>query len=507
MKKTHYFLNGRVQPASQQVVPVSGWLTCVLLFVLLLSSCKKEPETQPANTLTALAGNDQQVQVGQLVTLDGSASHSAGNQPFSTEWVLLRKPAKSTVTLTGATTLNPTFTPDEVGEYELELTLSNTGGRSIDRVLVVASVAQPLTLDKDITVKTLLTDRIVNPSLPDYIVPRSLAVKAELTLAPGVVIAFERDVRLSINDDGGVLIAQGTAEKKIRFLGVQQTKGYWEGIMLFSKSNANLMEWVEVMHAGSRPMLDNTKMGMAMFKQGQMGLKRTLFSQNDGYGLYLYDEAVLREFSANSFTSNTEAGIILPAESVARLDASSQFTGGNGHNTVDVKGEYIGNNSTPGTEIAWTGFADKTPYRLLRRIQVRAGWKLNQGVTIEADRDIVIIIDESGYLNAVGTSAQKITFTGVGGSAAYWVGIRCHSASSQNRLENVELLNAGSLPIISTKRASLALYGVNATMTLRNARIAGGGGYGIYVGPTTSLNADNTVTYANNTLANVLNDN
>ena len=369
------------------------------------------------------------------------------------------------------------------------------------------TVAQPLTLDNDITVKTLLTDRVSDPSLPDYLVLRSLAVKAELTVAPGVVIAFERDVRFSINDDGGILIARGTTDKKIRFLGVNQTKGYWEGIMLFSKSNANVMEWVEVLHAGSRPMLDNTKMGMALFKQSQMAFSNTLFSQNDGYGLYVYDEAILREFLANKFTNNTDAGIVLPAESVAKLDASSQFTGTNGHNTVDVKGEYIGNNSTQSTEVSWAGFADKTPYRLLRRLQVRSGWKLSPGVTIEADRDVSIIVDESGYLNAVGTPAQKITFIGVTNAAASWTGIRCHSASGRNRIENADILNAGSVPIISTKRASLALYGANATMALRSVRIAGSGGHGIYVGFQSVLNVDATVTYANNSLPDVLIDN
>ncbi|MBO0952883.1 right-handed parallel beta-helix repeat-containing protein [Fibrella forsythiae] len=481
------------------VIPLVG-------LMVLLSACKRDPDPAPLDALTARAGDDQQVQVGQVVSIDGSASQAPQNQPFTIQWVMLRKPAKSSATLSSTATIKSTFTPDEVGEYELELTLSSAAGKSTDKVVIVAAVAQPLTIDKDITVKTLLVDRLTNPNLPDYIVPKDLAVKAELTLAPGVVVAFERDVRLSINDNGGILIAQGTPQKKIRFLGVNQTRGYWAGIMLYSKSNVNLMEQVEILHAGSSPMLDNTKMGMALFKGSQIAFKNTLFSQHDGYGLYVYEEAVLREFTANSFTSNAEAGIVLPPESVAKLDAASQFTGANGRNVVEVKGEYLGNNSAQGTVIAWPGFADKTPYRIMRRMQVRSGWKLSPGVIIEVARDVSIIVDETGYLNAVGTPAQRITFTGAAGQAAYWTGILSHSTSNQSRLENADILNAGSTAILSTKRANLALYGNNASLTLRNTRIVGSGGYGVYVGFQATLNTDETATYEGNALANVFID-
>lgn len=485
---------------------------CFILMIMaslaaLLASCKVQPAVQPRNDLVAYAGADQQVQVGQAVSLDGSATESYQNQPYSAQWVMLRRPAKSSAALSSTATVTTGFTADEVGEYELQLTVSNGAIQSIDRVLVTASVAQPLTIDKDITVKTLLVDRVTNANLPDYIVPRDLAVKAELTLAPGVVIAFERDVRFSINDDGGVLIAQGTSEKKIRFVGVNQTKGYWQGMMIFSRSNANIMDQVEILHAGSRPMLDNAKMGVALFKGSQMAFNNTLFSQHDGYGLYVYDQAILREFTLNSFTSNTEAGVLVAPENVAKLDISSRFTGGNGRNVVEVKGgEYLGNNSAQGTEFAWKGFTDKTPYRLMQRMQVRSGWKLSPGVTIEVARDVSILITESGYLNAVGSAAQKITFTGAAGSAAYWSGILSHSTSNQNRIENAEILNAGSTAIVSTKRANLALYGNNSVLVLRNTRIAGSGGHGVYVGFQSTLNADETTTYEGNALANVLID-
>ncbi|WP_234734760.1 PKD domain-containing protein [Tellurirhabdus bombi] len=476
-----------------------------LALLTLVTSCKKDnPEINPIDALVANAGPDQPVQVGQTVTLDGGASKDGQRKPLTYQWAITQKPAKSSVALTVPNTVRLTFVPDEVGEYELTLTVSNGEKANTDKVLVTASAAQPLTLNKDITVKTVLEDRIVNPNLPDYIVPKSIAVSHELTINPGVVIAFERDVTFTITDRG-FLIAKGTADQKIRFVGVNQSKGYWAGIMLNSESNVNLMEHVEVLHAGSRIMLDNKKAGMVMFKGSQMAIKNSLFGQHDGYGLFASDEAVLREFSANTFSGNTDAGILLSTENVAKLDAASVFTSGNGRNVVEINGSYIGETGQK-DEIVWGGFADKTPYRLLNDIAVRTGWKLSPGVTIESSRDVVIIINESAYLNAVGTADQKIRFTGIGGTTAYWTGILCHSPSAKNQLENAEISNGGSNSIIAGKKANLALYGNQASITVKRTRIAGSGGYGILVGFGGKLNEEATSTnaFANNAQDDVL---
>lgn len=238
-------------PSSRVPVLVNLML---LLFAaaLFLTGCKKDPEPKPAkNTLTAVAGADQQTQVGQTVTLDGSASTDSEGKSFAWSWALLRKPAKSTVVLKDAVTAKPSFVADEVGEYELELTVSNANGKSTDRVLVTAGVAQPTAITGDIRVKTVLNDKFANPDLPDYIVTRIIAINSELTIEPGVVIALERDVRLDLNDGGGLIIAKGTADKKIRFIGAEKTKGFWVGIAVYSGSNATTFEHVEFTTPGA----------------------------------------------------------------------------------------------------------------------------------------------------------------------------------------------------------------------------------------------------------------
>lgn len=504
MKQTTSLRNLRVQVTAFVKNTAIRAFYIPLIITLLLTGCKKQESVEPTFTVTAKAGADQSVQVGQQVILDGSESNDSQGKPVTVEWKLLRKPAKSAVILANATSLKPAFIPDEIGEYELELTVSSPNGKSTDKVLVTASVAEPLAITANITVKTNLVDRVLNPDLPDYIVTKSIDVNAELTIAPGVVIAFERDVRMNINDNGGLLIAKGEAERKIRFVGVQKTKGYWVGITLYSGSNANAMEYVEIMHAGSRTIYSTTK--AALFLSGgnkaQIALKNTLFSQNDGFGIYVYDGAILREFVKNSFTGNTEAGIMLDAENVVKLDAASTFKGGNGRDVVEVTASGIKGKE----EITWAGFADKAPYRLTGEFTVNTGWKINPGVTLEMNRDAVIRINTDGYIIAKGTAAQKVVFNGANNTAAFWRGIICYSADAKNLLENVEVKNAGSIAIVSGKRANVAIYGTKANMTIKNTAISGSGGYGVFVSYGASANADliTANTFEKNQESNVL---
>lgn len=79
-------------------------------------------ETAPV----AHAGSDQTVYVGDLVTLDGSGSSDPDGQlPLTYAWSFISKPANSNVTLSDPSVVNPMFSPDVVGDYMIQLIVTD----------------------------------------------------------------------------------------------------------------------------------------------------------------------------------------------------------------------------------------------------------------------------------------------------------------------------------------------------------------------------------------------
>jgi PKD domain len=74
---------------------------------------------------------NQTVELRSLVTLDGSASSDpTGQLPLTYAWSFVSKPAGSAATLSNPAIVNPTFTPDELGNYVLQLVVTDAAGLS-----------------------------------------------------------------------------------------------------------------------------------------------------------------------------------------------------------------------------------------------------------------------------------------------------------------------------------------------------------------------------------------
>lgn len=76
------------------------------------------------------AGVDQAVQTFTLVTLDGSGSSDPDDDPITYLWEFTSRPLTSMITLSDKTTDTPSFTPDLVGTYVIELTVADNRGRA-----------------------------------------------------------------------------------------------------------------------------------------------------------------------------------------------------------------------------------------------------------------------------------------------------------------------------------------------------------------------------------------
>jgi hypothetical protein len=89
----------------------------------------------------AEAGPDQEVDVGTVVTLNGSASSDPDGDPLRYGWQFLSLPSASLLTdseITDRNTSSPSFTPDEAGDYTLQLEVNDGELRDQDTVTVHA---------------------------------------------------------------------------------------------------------------------------------------------------------------------------------------------------------------------------------------------------------------------------------------------------------------------------------------------------------------------------------
>ena len=73
----------------------------------------------------ANAGPGQTVTIGTTVTLNGSGSSDADGNPLTYLWSFVSIPAGSGASLTGPTTVNPTFLTDKTGQYVVQLLVND----------------------------------------------------------------------------------------------------------------------------------------------------------------------------------------------------------------------------------------------------------------------------------------------------------------------------------------------------------------------------------------------
>lgn len=98
---------------------------------------------------TANAGPDQSLEVGSLITLDGTGSSDPDGDTITFAWEFESKPSDSQVSLSDDSAQSPTFTADVAGDYVVQLVVSDgTASSDPDTVTVQVSDAnQPPVAD------------------------------------------------------------------------------------------------------------------------------------------------------------------------------------------------------------------------------------------------------------------------------------------------------------------------------------------------------------------------
>lgn len=97
-----------------------------------------------------------------------------------------------------------------------------------------------------------------------------------------------------------------------------------------------------------------------------------------------------------------------------------------------------------------------------------------------------------GGVAAVGTSGERISFTGVNEVAGYWQGILFDSSSVLNELTYCDVAYGGSAEWSETSTKANVSLDTDAALELHNCNITHSGGYGGYAEEGVSANINFT---------------
>lgn len=466
-------------------------LFVLLASLFLFSGCENElTENPPINTLEANAGIDQQAETNQLLVLDGSKSKDLEEKAFQYFWTIKSKPENSLATLTDATTATPKFTTDQSGNYVIVLKIHNGVFADFDEVSILASEpdnppGQSVILNQDINEDRRLVNLIQDPTIPDYLVTEDIHVKGHLTIDPSVILAFEADKAMYI-DNPGVINAIGWGANDIVFTGKNKTPGYWKGLIINSSGVLNKLERVTIEYGGSNPANGvEFPANLALDNSGNLHLVAATIQHSAGYGMLVEPGA---NWSADSFSNifkNNQTPLRIPASQVKSVDGLSYFDNNN-MNVIEVVGSTVFdlNEVQWGRALTMDTPASTVPYLIKGRVDVTRGLRIHKGVELQFDFDAEFIVTPTGYLTAIGTAAEPIKFHGVeSADGGYWRGIAIKSNHDKNELSHVEVYDAGHEDLGGfSKKTAIGMDGENhAKLKLTNSKIGKSGGFGLFV--------------------------
>ncbi|MEP2773099.1 MAG: hypothetical protein ABJH05_13190 [Fulvivirga sp.] len=457
-----------------------------LVGLFVMAGCSDDDtEPTPQITLTADAGVDQTVDLGEEVTLNGGASSSSDGSSFEFAWVITSAPAGSAAILSGSTTANPTFTPDEAGDYTITLTIANqTSADSDEVVITVEPVTQAIelsgTIDTDITLQDIFTD----PNTPDYIVVGNINLSAIMTVDAGVVVHVNEDLQINVTS-GGVIDANGTATNGVMFTSSNVAGGqYWKGILVQSSDTRNSLEFTVVSYAGNSQMAfasgTDYQANIGLDAGGYMNIQNSVVSNSLGYGLFIHDdESDLGDFANNSFSDNVTA-IGLNALHVSKLDANTSF-----NNNADEKVEILTSTLASTETVTWPALDAGGSYYVSGNISFEGNLTIAEGAIFEMAENVQLYVAENAQFVASGSSGNEIVFTSnnISGGTK-WQALAFRSSNTNNLLNFVEVSHAGNSQY---PFGSGTDYKVNIGLdnggyvSITNSTISDGDGYGILV--------------------------
>ncbi len=336
----------------------------------------------------------------------------------------------------------------------------------------------------------------------DYLITCNMSVDADITVMPGVTIAFATDAGIVVQETGSFK-AEGTAAQPITFTGQDGVKGSWRGVIVYSNDPKNSFDHCVVEHAGGIAHNSNGDRGaFIVWAEGRLSLTNSTVTLSASHGLNATYRDAWLELGGNSFTQNDGAPLYMDYDYVDVPSSTDSYTGnGNPRILVGSNGQTIETNK------AWK--------------KVNVDYEVEAGVTITVSEGGILtvepgvnayfgagsqlkIIDEAA-LSAIGTTSQPIGFYGSVEVNGAWAGIEIrHTSNVQNALDNVTVAYAGGGDLDG------AIYmWADPTISVTNSQISNSGSCAFYDGGTGGGNPNlsvNNVTFSNNSGADYCED-
>ena len=454
-------------------------------FIGLLVSCNDDdPDPDPDVTVSLEAVIDYSPSApeeGEEVTLDASLSVDDAGVGFDVQWTITSAPENSTATIADPSATTTTFTPDIEGSYEIELEISNaTEGVSDTETQTITVLPKGFEeLSGAITTDLTLENIIEDPTQIDYLVTGNVTASAMLTIEPGVVIHFQENTMLTI-DQAGSIKAEGTESDSIIFTSVNEDGGIlWKGIFIGSGSSQNIIKYAKVMFAGNEAMNftgDDFKAGIGVNSGGNIRVENSTLMFNDGYGLYVDEnEGHINTFINNDVSDNM-VGVGTWADEVDDLDNTTTFS-----NNSQAAVEIMASSFSETNEATWNVLADGASYNISGTINVNGTLTIAPGANFEMDEDVIINV--YGAFIANGTDVSPINFTTSDDALGLlWKGIYVNSADGRNILNHVNISYAGNSIMNFSGADFSAGLGIDASgkISITNSTFSNNEGYGVY---------------------------
>lgn len=324
----------------------------------------------------------------------------------------------------------------------------------------------------------------------DYIVDGWLNIdgNALLTIEPGVMIVFtSTNSGIGVGTDAGLKI-NGTLEMPVILTGPvnNNNKGAWYGIEFNSNRADNLMNFVQVINAGST---NGSRGAVTINSTAQLAITNTIIERSASTGLYI-DDGKLTQFTGNTIKDCDNYPV--EAENMMNLQSFNINNTFNG-NTPDMV--YVSNNPQLTENCIFKAIA--VPY-LVNGFASNANVVIEAGVVIKFKSQTIFDLFPSSKLTAIGSASAPIVMEGLESDAGYWGGIYLNS----NRDNVINYLNiSGGGYDAWNMRSNISMWD-DTKLTISNSILSNSSGYGFQYSNFASLIHDN-VTFQSCALGNV----